>query len=200
MVSLCLHGKDGAAGQHELNITAQVTLVVTAGGVSVSIVFCIQQDSAQDCLIGMNVAPTSGLSFLDNQGKPLKTRGSQSSTNASVNLIQTQPVPARSRSFIKAEFDAELGEGVCVVFEPNPCSLEAYGLIALESIMQVINQRKVFVPVVNYHQRDVYMNEGTVLGSVEVYSDGVSDLTQSLEVADCDSSVDTGGSCSCSIG
>ena len=49
-----------------------------------------------------------------------------------------------------------------------------------------------FVPVVNYHQRDVYMDEGTVLGSVEVYPDGVSDLTQSLELADCKSSVESG--------
>ena len=118
--SVHLHGKDGAAGQHELNITAQVTLVVAAGGVSVS---TIQPDSTQDCLIGMNVAPTLGLSFLANQGKPLRTRGSQSLTNTSVNLIQTQPVPARSRSFVEAEVDAELGEGVCIVFEPNPHSL-----------------------------------------------------------------------------
>ena len=56
--------------------------------------------------------------------------------------------------------------------------------------MQVNNQRKVFVPVVNYHQRDVYMDEGT-MGSVEVCPDVVSDLTQSLELADCDSSVES---------
>ena len=158
--SVRLYGKDGAAGQHELNITAQVTLVVTAGGVSVPIVFFIQPDSTKDCLIGMNVAPTLGLSFLDNQGKPLRTRGSQSLTNPSVNLIQTLPVPARSRSFVEAEVDAELGKGVCVVFQPNPRSLEAYGLRALESIIQVNNQRKVFLPVVNYHQRYVYMPDG----------------------------------------
>ena len=154
--------------------------------------FFIQPDSTQDCLIGMNVAPALGLSFLDNRGKPLRTRGSQSLTNASVNLIQTQPVPARSRSFVEAKVDAELGEGVCVVFEPNPRSLEAYGLGALESIMQVNNQGKVFVPIVNYHQRDVYMDEGTMLGRVEVYPDGVSDLTQSLESVHCDSSMESG--------
>ena len=36
------------------------------------------------------------------------------------------------------------------------------------------------------------MDEGTVLGSVEFYPDSVSDLTQSLELADCDSSVESG--------
>ena len=122
------YGKDGAAGQHELNITAQVTLLVADGGVSVPTVFFIQPDSTQDCLIGINVAPTLGLSFFDNQEKKLRTRGSQSLTNPLVNLIQTQPVPARSRSFVEVEVDAELSEGVCIVFEPNPRSLEAYGL------------------------------------------------------------------------
>ena len=60
--------------------------------------------------------------------------------------------------------------------------------------MQVNNQGKVFVPVLNYHQRDVYMDEGIMLGSVEVYPDGVSDLTLSLELTDCDiySSVESG--------
>ena len=40
-----------------------------------------------------------------------------------------------------------------------------------------------FVSVVNYHQRDVYMDEGTLLGCVEVYPDNVSDLSPSLELA-----------------
>ena len=84
------------------NITAQVTLVVAAGGVSVPIFF-VQPHSTQYCLIGMNVAPAVGLSFINNQRKPLRTRGSQSLTNASVNLIQTQPVPTRSHSFVEAE-------------------------------------------------------------------------------------------------
>ena len=60
--------------------------------------------------------------------------------------------------------------------------------------MQVNNQGKVFVSVVNYHQRDVYtmyMDEGTLLGRVEVYPDGVSDLTSSLELTDCDSSAES---------
>ena len=36
------------------------------------------------------------------------------------------------------------------------------------------------------------MDEETVLGSVKVYLDGVSDLTQSMELADCDSSMESG--------
>ena len=69
------YGKDGAAGQHELNITAQVTLLVADGGVSVPTVFFIQPDSTQDCLIGINVAPTLGLSFFDNQEKSVGLEG-----------------------------------------------------------------------------------------------------------------------------
>ena len=55
-------------------------------------------------------------------------------------------------NLIQTQVDAELGEGT--VFEPNSHSLEEYGLGALVSIMQVNNQRKVFLPVVNYHQSE----------------------------------------------
>ena len=44
-----------------------------------------------------------------------------------MNLIRTK---ARSRSFVEAGVDME---GVCVVFEPDSCSLEMHGLGALES-------------------------------------------------------------------
>ena len=55
--SVRLYGKGGAAGQHELNVTAQVILPVETGGVVVHIIFFVQPDSTQDCLIGMNAAP-----------------------------------------------------------------------------------------------------------------------------------------------
>ena len=59
-------------------------------------------------------------------------------------------------------------EGECVVFEPDPCSLETHGLGALESLVSVNSQGKVLIPVMNYHQRDVYLEEGTLLGQAEL--------------------------------
>ena len=112
----------------------------------------MQPDSSQDCLIGMNAAPALGLSFLDRNGIPLRMAGSVPVTTASVNLIRTKAIPARSRSFV----------------EPDPCSLETHGLGALESLVSVNSQGKVLIPVMNYHQRDVYLEEGTLLGQAEL--------------------------------
>ncbi len=128
MARLCLnsshqqYGKDGAAGQHELNVTAQVTLQVETGGISVLTVFFVQPDSSKDCLIGMNTAPALGLSVLDRKGKPPRVAGSVPVSTASVNLIQTKGIPARSRSFVEAGVAIQLKEGECIVFEPDPCS------------------------------------------------------------------------------
>lgn len=68
-----LFGKDGQRGGHELVITAQVDLILTADGVSVVVPVFVQPDSTQECLLGMNAAPLLGLTFLDGKGQPLCT-------------------------------------------------------------------------------------------------------------------------------
>ncbi len=50
------------------------------------------------------------------------------------------------------------------------CCLATYGLEAVESLVSVNSQRRVLVPVINYNQRVVYMDEGTLLGHEEVYA------------------------------
>ncbi len=67
-----LFGKDRRVGNHELNITAQVTLTVEADGVSVPVVLFVQPDSSQPCLLGMNAAPALGPQFLKVKGQPLR--------------------------------------------------------------------------------------------------------------------------------
>ena len=44
--SVTLYGKDGAAGKHELNVTAQVTLSVSAGGISQHRLFSLYNQTA----------------------------------------------------------------------------------------------------------------------------------------------------------
>ncbi len=66
---------------------------------------------------------------------------------------------------------------MCVVFEPDSCSLETHGLGALESLISVNSQGKVLIPVVNYHRRDVYLDEGTLLGRAELLSDSAEHVT-----------------------
>ena len=157
--SVRLYGKDGAAGQHELNVTAQVTLPVEADGISVQTVFFVQPESSQDCLIGINVAQALGLSFLDRKGQPLRRVSTVPTTIACVGLVQTKAIPARARSILEAGVDAELLEGVCILFEPDSSSLDVHGLGALESLVSVNRQGKVWIPVVNYHQRVVHLEE-----------------------------------------
>ena len=169
--SVRLYGKDGAAGQHELDVTAQVTLPVETGGVVVHTIFFVQPDSTQDCLIGMNAAPALGLSFLDKQGMPLRTTSPDNCNSATVNLVHTKAIPARSHSFVEAEVSAEFVEGACVVFEPDSHCLQRYGVGAVESLVCVNDQRKVLLPVVNYHQSDAHLDRGTVLGHVKLYSE-----------------------------
>ena len=82
-----LYGKDGKTGGHELDITAQITFTVEADGVSVPVLFFIQPDSTQPCLLGMNALPALGLSFLNAKGKPLQTVGQSIRISARVSLI-----------------------------------------------------------------------------------------------------------------
>ena len=49
--SVTLYGKNGAAGKHELNVTAQVCLPVETGGAAVQTIFFVQPDSSQKCLL-----------------------------------------------------------------------------------------------------------------------------------------------------
>ena len=175
--SVRLFGKDGKSGSHEIKVTAQVTLQVEADGVSVPVLLFIQPNSSQPCLIGMNAAPALGLTFRDAKGRPLRKAGTVVPGNSRVSLIQSKAVPARATSFVEAVVEKELLEGAQLLFEPDPNSLEVYGLSAPESLVQVRGDGKVYIPMVNYQQRVVHLEEGTMLGQVEV----VSEVTISTE-------------------
>jgi len=73
MPTVRLFGKDGQEGGHELVITAQVDLVLSADGKTVTVPVFVQPCSTQECLLGMNAVPLLGLAFLDNKGEPLHT-------------------------------------------------------------------------------------------------------------------------------
>ena len=119
-----LFGKDGRAGSHELNITAQVTLTVEADGVSIPVVLFVQPDSSQPCLFGMNAAPALGLQFLDAKDQPLRKVVMDRTGTSTVSLISCKAVPVRAQSFVEAEVCSKLIAGCCALFEPNPVSLE----------------------------------------------------------------------------
>ena len=90
-------------------------------------------------------------------------------------------MPARATSFVEAEVEAQLLKGACVVFDPDPKSLEVHGLGATESLLRVNAQGKVFIPMVNYNQSVVHLDKGTKLGFIEVVCEEA--LTDAAESA-----------------
>ena len=85
--------------------------------VSVPVLFFIQPDSTQPCLLGMNALPALGLSFLNAKGKPLQMAGQSVRISARVSLIDCKSVPARASSFIEAKVESEKMHGT----NPNSC-------------------------------------------------------------------------------
>ena len=77
------------------------------------------------------------LTFRDAKGRLLRKAGTVVPGNSRVSLIQSKAVPARATSFVEAVVEKELLEGAQVLFEPDPDSLEVYGLSATESLVQV---------------------------------------------------------------
>ena len=77
------------------------------------------------------MTPALGFSFLNRKGQPLRRASTVPTTIACVSLVQTKAIPARARSFLEAGVDAELLEGVCILFEPDSSSLDVHGLGAL---------------------------------------------------------------------
>ena len=51
---------------------------------------------------------------------------------STVSLITCKAVPARAQSFVEAGVSSKLIGGICVLFEPNPVSLEVHGIGATE--------------------------------------------------------------------
>ena len=99
-----LYGKDGPNGRNQLPITAQVDLLVKAGGKTVSVTMFVQPDSVQDCLLGTNASRPLGFQFVDGRGKPLRSslkpqpgpevESVSKPTVAQVSLIQASSIPS----------------------------------------------------------------------------------------------------------
>ena len=109
----------------------------------------------------MNAAPGLGLKFLNARGQPLRKPLCQSDTEQG----------STSQSyFLEAVVEKKLLEGAQVWFEPDPDSLELYGLGAPESLVRVTDG-KACIPMVNYQQKVVHLDKGMRLGQAELVSE-----------------------------
>ena len=99
-----LYGKGGKENGKELTISAQTSLTFAADGKIATVPVFIQPDSEVLCLLGMNVLPALGVTFLRANGEFLQTSESLSHdpTTAQVCLIQTSYVPTQKATFLEA--------------------------------------------------------------------------------------------------
>ena len=72
-----LYGKGGKEKDRENVISAQTSLTIATDGRTVTVPVFIQPDSEVPCLLGMNVLPALGITFLRADGKQLSTSRSQ---------------------------------------------------------------------------------------------------------------------------
>ena len=119
-----LYGKDAQKGDRPLNITAQVTLNLSADGRSVSIPVFVQPDSEQSCLLGTNVALSLGMKFCQADGRPLLVQSARlrsSPATAMVRFVRSSTLPGRKGRFLEVAVDG-------LLFEPNTLALKELGL------------------------------------------------------------------------
>ena len=155
--SVKLYGKDSKVPGKEFLITTETTLIICADGRSIQVPVFVQPFSKQDCLLGMNAAPSLGLQFLDSRNHPLLPRAQELlSEIATIRLVQTCTV---------VQAHTNLPENREVLFEPNLQTLGNYGLSAEEAMFQVSPKGEVYVPVQNFQQSPTHLPEGIELES-----------------------------------
>ena len=164
--SVKLYGKDCDNDRNELNITSEVTLTLEVDGRSVKAPVFVQPNSEQPCLLGMNIAPELGLKFLDTQGFPLKECPSQI-CQGKVQLIQASTLPGRKGRFLEAKIDPPLASGTQIVFQPATEALHSRGVSAQDSLLSVLEQGTVLIPLQNFEHNNVDLIAGLELGRAE---------------------------------
>ena len=176
-----LFGKDGRGGGRELVITAQLQIPIKADGESTVVPVFVQPESAQQCLLGMNVLPALGLTMCRANGEPLITRVGDDSVVSYVRLVQSSTVPSLKGCFLRVEVaDAlpKLGGGDCppVLFEPCKDVLEPMGLCMFESLVAVDGEGFALVPVENCGCVCVHLEEGMEVGTVRCVEKVIEDV------------------------
>ena len=165
-----LFGKDGEGGGCELVITAQVPVTVEADGESTWIPVFVQPDSKQQCLLGMNALPALGLTMLRANGEPLIVKQESNPGVAHVRLVEAVTVPSLKGCLMKVKADCgcpglRAVSGSPLLFEPRHHALEPLGLGSHESLVTVLDDGCMLVPVHNYQGTSAFLEAGMEVGS-----------------------------------
>ena len=170
MPTVRLYGKGGKGGGKELIISAQSYLTFAADGRMATVPVFIQPDSEVLCLLGMNILPALGVTFLRANSESLQTSESllHNPTIAQVHLVRTSYVPTQKGAFPEAVPDQPL-QGCCdLVFEPAQETLEPVGIRAPESLLSLQPSGHVWIPVQNPSMVTACLSLSTCQGCVTV--------------------------------
>lgn len=157
-------------GSKELIISAQSYLTFAADGRMATVPVFIQPDSEVLCLLGMNVLPALGVTFLRANSESLQTSESllHNPTTAQVHLVRMSCVPTQKGAFLEAVPDQPL-QGCCdLVFEPAQEALEPFGIRAPEALLSLHPCGHVWIPVQNPYMVSAWLSPSTRLGCVTV--------------------------------
>ena len=159
-----LYGKGG----NLLDITARVNLTITVDDYTVTVPVFVQPDSAQECLLGMNVLPQLGIKIHRANGKSLQQVGG-TPEKAEVRLVHSVVIPSHHAKLVTAQVEVPLKKGDQMVFEPNLNRMQVYGVIAPESLVTLQSEGHILLPLENDEGLDARLDRNTPIGHVEKY-------------------------------
>ena len=149
----------------KLDITAMANLRFSADCFEVTVLVFVQPESEQDCLLGMNTLPQLGVKVHRANEEPLRNSG-EKDTKSWIQLVYTVVIPSHKAKFVEAKLEGPLPEGKEFVFEPHIAGMSARGAVASASLVTVLSEGHVFVPVENYDGIDARLESDTGLGFV----------------------------------
>ena len=183
-----LFGKDGEDEGCELVITAQLQVTIQADGESACIPVFVQPDSKQQCLLGMNTLPALGLTILRANGEPLIVKQESHPSVAHVRLVEAVTVPSLKGCFLKVQAGCcatglRAVSGTPLLFEPRHNALEPLGIGSHESLVTVLDDGCMMVPIQNYQGTSAFLEAGMEVGCAVSVGD-VSEVGGAVSVGD----------------
>ena len=174
-----LFGKDGQKGGKQLRVTAQLSLDFTLESKSVTVPVFVQPDSDQDCLLGMNAIPLLGIKVLHHDGEPIVSPDPETDqenadlantsrpecATSTVSLVTSVALPSQKGCIVRARVSSPNTSTHELLFEPNRESLDALGVVALESLV-CLEGDEFQLPVENPHGFTIHLDTSTELGTV----------------------------------
>ena len=169
--TVSLHSYGGDA----LNIVKQVMCNLSRGNYVIEPVLQVQKGAPVDLLLGTDVLPQLGFSFVQKEREGQSTNlladtdknVDPATPPAAVRLIQATRLPAHHRKLIRVEIDGKIGDGGTSLFEPDLQALSQKGLSMADAVVGVGDGKGTTLVISNQGTEPVQLEEGVVLGRLQ---------------------------------